>query len=237
MRKGRVNSRRVVVTALISASVLFGAGCSGSRSAVPADRSSVGGWAPVRATTAEDLRAGLLGLEDVPAGFAPVTGTADEDGARAVFEGAGCRELVQLLNAEPMPGSRAHAAVALSKGSAGAAAAELLYTMDSSRAAAEVIDRHRRAASACTEVTLSVAGAGASTSAVRPISLVEVGDDSYMSEVRAGETDSFADQNIIQVIAHSGPVVIAVTLMGADREEAAAVTRAAVGKVHHTFAT
>lgn len=228
-----------MVAALTATLVLLCAGCEASNTAAPADSAATGGaGVPAAAwpVTAAELREGLLGLEEVSASFEPVTGVADEDGARAVFEGAGCEELTRFLNAKKLPGSRAEAAVALSSGPEGGAAAEQLYAMDSPQAAAQVVDRYRREAAWCTKITLSVAGVGTSTFSVRPISLVEVGDGSFATGVSAASTDSFADQDIIQVVTHSGAVVIVVTFMGANPSDAETVTQAAVDKVHHKLA-
>lgn len=218
--------------------MLLGGGCAAPTPAAPTglDVASGADGPAVWPATAADLQEGLLGSREVTAGFVPVTGTADEDGARAVFEGAGCEELARWLNIEKVPGSRMEATVALASGPQGAAAVEQLYAMDSPRAAAQVVDRYRRAAGRCTKITLSVAGAGTSTHPVRPISLVEVGDASFASGASAEAGDSFADQDIIHVVAHRGAVVIATTLMGADPSDAETVTQAAVDKVHHKLA-
>jgi hypothetical protein len=186
--------------------------------------------------TAADLHEGLLGSKEASAGFVSVTDVADEDGGRAVFEGTGCQELARWLNGKKMPGSRAEAAVALSNSTNGVAAAEQLSAMDSPYAAAQVVDRYRRAAKRCTTMTLSVAGAGTSASPVHPIPLVEVGDASFATRVSAASIDSFTDQDIIHVAAHAGPVVIAVTVLGANPSDAETVARAAVDRVRHKLA-
>lgn len=238
MRTSRIGFHQPVIAACTAALVLLGGGCAAPTLAAPTGVAAPGGagvpagW-PV---TAADLRGGLLGSEEVTAGFVPVAGAADEDGARAVFEGAGCEELARWLNTEELPGSRVEAAVALSSGPEGGAAAEQLFAMDSPRAAAQVVDRYRRAAQRCTKITLSVAGAGTSTYPVRPVSLAEVGDSSFANGVSAEGADSFADQDIVHVVAHSGAIVIAVTFMGATPGDAEKVTQAAVDKVHHKLA-
>lgn len=235
MRTSRIGFHQPVMAAFTAALVLLGGSCAAPTPAAPTGVAAPGGagvpagW-PV---TAADLRGGLLGSGEGVAGFVPAAGDADEDGARAVFEGAGCEELARWLNREELPGSRVEAAVALSSGSAGVAAAEQLSAMDSPRAAAQVVDRYRRAAERCTQITISVAGAGTSTCPVRPISVVEVGDSSFATGVSVGGPDSFADQDIVHVVAHSGAIVIAVTFMGATPGDAEKVTEAAVDKVHH----
>lgn len=220
------------MAALTAALVLLAGGCALPDTA-PTGSTATGGTgaAAVRPVTDADLQSGLLGSE-VGAGFGPKTSAADEDGARAVFAGVGCEELARWLNAESVPGSRAEAAAPLSIGPGGGAAAEQLYAMDSAHAAAQVVDRYRRAASRCTEITLSVAGVGDSTCKVRPISMAPVGDASSATGVSAGETDGFADQDIIHVVTHSGTVVVAMTFMGAKPRDVETVTEAAVDKVH-----
>jgi len=238
MRTSRSGLHPPMLAALTVALVMLGGGCAAPTTAAPTALATTGG-ADVSAAwpaTAADLQKGLLGSEEATAGFVPVTGAADGDGARAVFKGAGCAELARWLNTEKLPGSRMEAAVALASSLEGGAAAEQLYAMDSPQAAAQVAHRHRRAARRCTKITLSVAGAGTSTYPVRPISLVEVGDASYAIEASAAAAGSFADQDIVHVVAHCGAVVIALTLMGADLSDAETVTRAAVDKVRHRLA-
>ena len=186
--------------------------------------------APVTPT---ELRDGLLDADQGAIGVVPLTGHADDDGGRAVFQGAGCEELTRLLNAEKLPGSRAEAAVALSIGPEGTAAAEQLYAMGSAEAAGKVVERYRRSVKECAEITLSVDGAGTSTSSVRPLPLVVVGDASFASAVRPADEESLAGHEVVQVVAHSGALVIAVTLMGASSDHAERVARAAVHKVRH----
>ena len=186
--------------------------------------------------TVADLRGGLLGSKEVSAGFMPVTGAVDEDGPRAEFAGAGCEELARLLNGGKLPGSGAEAAVALSSGPQGGAAVEQLHAMDSPEAAAQVVARYRREASRCREIRLSAAGAGASTFFVRPISSVDVGDASFATRGSAASSDGLVDHDFIQVTAHSGAVVVVMTLMGASPSDAETVTEAAVNRVHHKFA-
>jgi hypothetical protein len=240
MRTRRIGPRQPVAAALTSILVLLGGGCAASEVAVSAALpASAGAAVPTpaaRPVTVAELRGGLLGLKEVAAGFMPVTGAGDEDGPRAVFGGAGCEELAQLLNARKLPGSRAEAAVALSSGLQGGAAVEQLHAMDSPKAAARVVDRYRRGASRCREITLSAAGAGSSTFFVRPISSVEVGDASFATRGSAASSDGPVDQDFIQVTAHSGAVVVVMTFMGASPSDAETVTEAAVNRVHHKLA-
>lgn len=235
MRTRPRSSRRPLSAALTASLVLLGTGCQASSTAVPAAPPPTSSAVPMAAgpATAAELRGVLLGAEDGSTGFTPVIGTADEDGGRTVFQGDGCEELARFLNAEKLPGSRADAAVSLSSGAEGAAAAEQLYAMGSPKAAARVVDRYHRAAEGCGEITLSVDGAGASTSSVRPVSLVGVGDASSATRVRDGSADSSFDQDIIQLVSHSGSVVVAVTVVGAAPSDAETLARAAVHKVHH----
>jgi hypothetical protein len=233
MRTPWINSQQLATAGLLAALVLLGAGCTAPDISVPTE-SGASGRAGVQAAwpvSAADLHDGLLGAEAASAGFVPVTSADDEDGARAVFKGAGCRELARWLNGEKMPGSRAEAAVALSSTADGGAAAEQLYAMDSPHAAAQVVDRYRRAAMRCTTITLSVAGVGTSVSPVHPISLVEEGDTSFATKVSAASADSFTGEDIIHVATHAGPIVIAVTVMGAHPSAAETVARAAVQRV------
>lgn len=244
MRTGQKRFRRPLLAVLTATLVLLGTGCQALTTAVPAAPPATGGaTTPVVAgsaaagpATAAELRGVLLGSEDVPAGFAPVSGTADEDGGRAAFQGTGCEELARFLNAEKLPGSHADAAVSLSSGATGAAAAEQLYAMDSPEAAARAVDRYRRGAQKCKELTLSVQGARTSTSSVQPISLVEVGDASTATRMREVDADRSAGQDTIQLVSHSGSVVVAVTLMGAAPPDAETVAEAAVHKVRHLVA-
>lgn len=221
------------MAALTLVGALLLGGCADSPRFVPAV--PVAGEAGA-AMTSTDLRNGLLGSEDGVVGLAPVTGHADEDGARALFEGSGCEELTRLLNAQKLPGSRAEAAVALSVGPEGAAAAEQLYAMASPAAAGQVVERYRRSVLGCPEITLTVAGAGASAFPVRPVPLVEVGDASFATAVRSAGDQSLGGQDIVQVVAQSGALVIAVTLMGTSPGEAEQLARAAVHKVRHELA-
>jgi hypothetical protein len=221
------------VAALALAAVLVAGGCTGPVLAAPATPVGSGAVAPVTST---ELRNGLLPSGDAAAGLVPSSGHADEDGPRVVFEGVGCEELTRLLNAQKLPGSRAEAAAALSIGPEGVAAAEQLYAMDSPTVAQQVVQRYRRSVPGCLKITASVAGAGVSTLSVRPISLAEVGDGSFATVVSPTGDDGLADQDILQVVAHSEALVIAVTFMGASRADAETVTRAAVDKVRHEFA-
>ena len=244
MRTFQRGSRRPLLAALTATLVLLSTGCQVSTTAVPAAPPVTGGATAPAATglaaaepaTAVELRRVLLGSEEAPAGFAPVSGTADEDGGRAVFQGAGCEELARLLNAEKLPGSRADAAASLSSGARGAAAAEQLYAMDSPEAAARAVDRYRRGAQTCKELTLSVQGARMSTSSVQPISLAAVGDASTATRMRDVDADGSAGQDVIQLVTHSGSVVVAVTLMGAAPSDAETVAQAAVHKMRHLVA-
>ena len=221
------------MAALTLVGALLLSGCAGSDPSVPAVPVAGEAGGPVTST---ELRNGLLGSEEGAVGLAPVTGHADEDGARAVFGGSGCEELTRLLNAQKLPGSRAEAAVALSIGPEGAAAAEQLYAMASPKAAAQTVEQYRRSVLGCAQITLSFAGAGTATSLVRPIPLVELGDSSFATAVRSADDESLGGQDIVQVVAQSGALVIAVTLMGASSGDAEKVARAAVDKVRHEFA-
>lgn len=226
-----VGARQQVVTVLVAGAVLLCAGCGVAAVAAPSDHGPVPAAAGL--LTAPELQERLLGAHDLPPGFAAVTTLADEDGGALRFQGdPACRELTQMLNADKVPEARAEAAVALSSGPVGGAAAEQLFAMASSPSAAGVVDRYRRAVDDCPEVQLGGAGAGSETFALRRAPVVGLAENRSAAVVGAMSGDSTDGQDIIQVVAHSGSVVIVTTFIGVPASSAELLAQAALDKVH-----
>ncbi len=227
-----VGARQQVV--LVAGAVLLCAGCGVAAVAASSDRGPVP--AAAGSATAGELQERLLGAHDLPTGFALLTTVADEDGGAVRFRGdRACRDLTQMLNAEKIPEARADAAVALSSVPAGGAVAEQLFAMASPPSAARVVDRYRRAVADCPEVRLGAAGAGSETFALRRAPLVGLAEDESAAAVAATSRDSTDGQDIIQVVAHSGSVVVVTTFIGVPAGSAEPLARAALDKARSRF--
>ncbi len=228
-----VGQPRHLVTLLLSGAVLLCTGCGVDAMAMPVGRAPVAVAGPV---TAADLRGGLLAADDLPAGFAPITTLADEDGGEVIFQGdPGCRDLTRMLNADDVQDASAEAALALSNGPTGGAAAEQLFAMASPQTAAHVVEEYRRAVGRCPGIRLEAAGAGSETFALQQAPLVDLAQDGSVAAVGATSEGSVEGPSIIQVVAHAGSVVVVTTFAGVTASSAELVASVALHKVRQRF--
>jgi hypothetical protein len=190
--------------------------------------------APVKRTEA-DLRKALLGLKDMPAGFAV---EADDDGGdeKATTRRNECKALAKLLNADTLPGSRADAGTAFSGGPDGPFLQESIDAMGDAAAARTFVTGYRTAVKKCRTLSLTIGGAGTSTLAVREISFADIGDTSFAASFRAtsGPLEGF---ELIQAASQTADLVVSMSAIDLDPLDAEAATQDAVDKAQTKLGT
>lgn len=195
--------------------------------------SSASPAAPAKKRTAAQLRKALLSLKDVPPGLEKLP-AGEDDGGQVSSARAACAPLVNILNADRLPGSTASTGAAFAGGPDGPFIEETLDAMGTSAKAAAFIDRYRQGVRDCRSIKLSLPGVGTSTLAAREISFAKIGDRSFAGRFTAssGDLEGF---ELIQVGVQSGDVVVGVTAVGLDPADAEAAAEDAVAKVEDTL--
>ncbi|TCO48644.1 PknH-like protein [Kribbella antiqua] len=131
--------------------------------------------APKPRTKAELTKA-LLGLSDMPSGFAvDDSGDGEDDGSGISSTDSRCKEVVKLFNADTAPGSIATAGVVFSGGESGPFVQEDLDALPSAAAATALVNRAKAAIRSCKKVRLTLTGAGTSPARISEISTPKAG--------------------------------------------------------------
>jgi hypothetical protein len=134
--------------------------------------------APVKRTDAELTKA-LVALSDLPSGFAVEPNDPSGDGGAFSSKNTKCRTLVNYLNADEAPGSKATAARSFSGGEEGPYIDFGLDGVGSSKAVTALQQTFRTAVNTCKTVTLRISGLGTSPMGVREISAPRFGEHPF----------------------------------------------------------
>src|SRR4051794_39832979 len=173
------------------------AGCGSSKSApkpaatsAPAQASS--GSSPsaaapsaLRSLSAEELKARLLTVEDLPPGFSADQDDTDPNGTISSTD-PHCRPLVDLMNSDGKPpGATADADTSFTKSELGPNLATGLAGFPSAQAAQTLLDSVTKAMQSCTELTETDKDGTSYDFAVAPLKFPTVGDASSATRMSA----------------------------------------------------
>lgn len=225
--------------AVVSSLVLLAGGCGTagtSRSANFGPGASVSSSAPAAAAlisrTPGQLRAALLGLEDVPSDFdtlAPAAvGSASNTGPASSSRPA-CQALVRLLNSRHYPGSTAAAKVTFAGGEQGPFLDETLDAFGSDSRGRAAVQDYRRAVQGCGDVQLAAGKGLPGTLHARVVGWPHVGDDTLAVRF-TGRSGALKGFQVLLVVVQTRDVVAGLTFLDTGRDVADTSVRAAVTK-------
>lgn len=181
------------------------------------------------------LKAALLGLSDLPSGYAieAADGSGGGDGSASSKDHA-CAPLVKLINLKTAPGSKSSASVSFSGGQDGPFVDESIDALGSTDAVKALQASFKSAVAACHKVTITIPGQGSSTMKVAEVSAPKSGDHTFAARMTAtgGPLEGL---EITQVTAGVKDVVVSLTFIAAFPEDVDAGTESAVGKAQEVL--
>jgi hypothetical protein len=179
--------------------------------------------------TAAELKKALLELSDLPSGFAIEPPSNSGGGPKASSTDPRCAAFVRLSNADTAPGGKAHAEISFSGGQSGPFIDEALDAFAGAEKVAALQAESKTAIASCSNVTLSVPGAGTSVVTVRPVSPPAYGDTPVAARMSAtgGPLDGL---EITVVTTGIGDTEASLSFVGATPDDIDGATSAAVDK-------
>jgi hypothetical protein len=168
--------------------------------------------------TKATLTKALLALADLPAGYAVEPVPAGDDGSELSSTNSKCKKLIQLFNADVSPGAKITVDRGFSGGQNGPFVAERLEAMPSAAATTALLAASRAAVKSCSEVKLTIDGAGTSTVSVTEVAAPKAGTSPFAVRFAAdsGPLEGF---ETTFAFAGLGDVLLSMNFDSSDIEE------------------
>lgn len=224
---------RPTVSATVSSAAAPSGSPSASTSPPRASRKPTAQKPTAQKRGAADLNRALLGVREVPSGFAVSDSSSGTVGAEVSSYRRSCAALVRLLNTDRVPGSRTEADVAYAGTKTGAALQQSVDALGSKAAARATVESYRTALRGCGEVSLSMGLAGTTPVLVEPLSFRGVErTQAARFTVTQGPLAGF---QLIRSVSQAEDLVVGATYLGVHTADAEAITAKAVRKVETTL--
>ena len=229
--------RSAVLAAAVLLALGAAAGCGACSKSSPKPAGAPHPAVPA-APTAAELRARLLTLADMPAGFVADDGTEDAAGVMSSTE-PGCRAMTDLMNSKGHPaGTQAFADTSFTRSQFGPNIASGLAGFATPDAAQKLLASVTEAMHSCTKLTETDKDGSTYDFLVTPLAFPQTGDASAAIRVAAEVDDLPAQVDLVLVRVGSTLLYVAdTTFDGTDPDLTRQVVTRAVAKIEDAAAS